>query len=246
MDQTLPGRISKVQERIFAAARRAGRDPSEVTLVAVSKTQPPEVVAAAHRAGLRLFGENRVEEAGPKAIAVAELVAPQTEPAWHMIGHIQSRKAANVLPWASMIHSIDSLRLASRLSNALQASIVGAGRPTNAAQQGLPILLEINVSGEESKYGLSPVEAPAAVEAIAALPNLQIEGLMTMAPIVPDPELARPTFAALRRLRDQLARRFPALSWRHLSMGMTDDFEVAIEEGATLVRIGRAIFEARE
>jgi len=108
---------------------------------------------------------------------------------------------------------------------------------------GLPILLEINVSGEESKYGFAPAEAPAAVEAIAGLPGLQIAGLMTMAPIVPDPELARPVFVGLRRLRDELARRFPTLSWQHLSMGMTDDFEVAIEEGATLVRIGRAIFE---
>ncbi len=144
-----------------------------------------------------------------------------------------------------MVHSVDSPRLAARLSRALQASSVGFKRPTGTAP-GLPILLEINIAGENSKYGLSPAETPAAVEAIAALPGLQIEGLMTMAPIVPDPELARPVFAALRRLRDQLASRFPALSWRHLSMGMTDDFEVAIQEGATLVRIGRAIFEARE
>lgn len=245
MNGGLAEQIGRVQERITAAARRAGRAPSEVTLVAVSKTQPPEVVAAAYRAGLHLFGENRVEEAGPKAIAIAELVAPQAGPDWHMIGHIQSRKAADVLSWASMIHSIDSVKLATRLSRTLRTSGAGFDRPDGAAPS-LPILLEINVAGEESKYGLSLAEAPAAVEAIAALPGLQIEGLMTMAPIVPNPELARPVFVALRLLRDQLACRFPALSWRHLSMGMTDDFEVAIEEGATLVRIGRAIFETTE
>ncbi len=245
MNGELAEHIERVKERITAAARRAGRDPSEVTLVAVSKTRPPEVVAEAYRAGLRLFGENRVEEAGPKAIAITELVAPQAGPTWHMIGHIQSRKAADVLSWASMIHSIDSVKLATRLSRALQTNTAGFNRPDGVTPS-LPILLEINVAGEESKYGLSLTEAPAAVEAIATLPGLQIEGLMTMAPIVPDPELARPVFVALRRLRDQLASRFPALSWRHLSMGMTDDFEVAIEEGATLVRIGRAIFETTE
>ena len=248
-EQGLRERIERVRERMAAAARQAGRDPADVTLVAVSKMQSAETVAAAYAAGLRLFGENRVEEAGPKAQAVAAALAPTPPPTWHMIGHLQSRKAADVLPWASMVHSVDSVKLAARLSRAIQgtsdersgieASAGLAGQPAKAS---IPILLEINVAGEESKYGFAPADLAAAVEAIAALPGLRIEGLMTMAPIVPDPEHARPVFAALRRLRDDLARRFPALELRHLSMGMTDDFEVAIAEGATLVRIGRAIF----
>lgn len=274
MDEGLTQRIERVRERMAAAARRAGRDLDTVTLVAVSKTQPAETVAAAYAAGLRLFGENRVEEAGPKAEAVARLLAPAPPPAWHMIGHLQSRKAADVFSWASMVHSIDSVKLAARLSRALQtrsnadgmaSAVIAMNQTKNksgiealaglSGQQAqpaeasipkrhpnMPILLEVNVAGEESKYGFTPADLPAAVEAIAALPGLQIAGLMTMAPIVPDPELARPVFTDLRRLRDELARRFPALSWQHLSMGMTDDFEVAIEEGATLVRIGRAIF----
>jgi hypothetical protein len=228
----LQSRIAAVQERIAAAARRAGRDPAEVTLVAVSKTHSPEEVAAAYAAGLRVFGENRVEEAAPKAEAVARLVAPAVLPAWHLIGHLQSRKADEVLPWASMVHSVDSVKLAQRLSRLVTA-------------EKLPILLEVNVSGEASKYGFRPEELPAAVEAIASLPGLALQGLMTMAPIAADPEDVRPVFAALRALRDKLTRSYPTLDWRHLSMGMTDDFEVAIEEGATLVRVGRAIFGER-
>lgn len=236
-DSELKRRIADVQERMARAARRVGRDPAAVTLVAVSKTQTAETVAAAWAAGLRVFGENRVEEAGPKAAAVAALIgAPQSAAgiAWHMIGHLQSRKAEDVLPWASMVHSVDSTRLAARLS-----------RFAVAAGCALPILLEVNVAGEASKYGFAPAELPAQVTAIATLPGLRLQGLMTMAPIVADPEDARPVFAGLRRLRDALARQFPAVDWRHLSMGMTDDFEVAIEEGATLVRIGRAIFGER-
>ncbi len=228
---TLAERIALVQERIARAARRAGRDPAAITLVAVTKMQTVETVLAAYRAGLRLFGENRVEEAAPKAAAVAGLLAPAPPPTWHMIGHLQSRKAADVLPWASMVHSVDSIKLAQRLSR----FCVAAGRE-------LAILLEVNISGEASKYGFPPAAVEEAVTAIAGLPGLRVEGLMTMAPIVPDPELARPVFRNLRLLREELARRFPALDWRHLSMGMTDDFEVAIEEGATIVRIGRAIF----
>jgi hypothetical protein len=221
-----------------------------VTLVAVSKMRPAETVAATYCAGLRLFGENRVEEAGPKADAVRRLLAQQTSevstlseaeatsgvsghgPEWHMIGHLQSRKVADVFPWASMVHSVDTIKLAGRLSRAAPRG------------QSLPILLEVNVSGEESKAGFHPEEVAPAVDAIAALPGLRIEGLMTMAPIVEHAELARPVFQGLRRLRDQLARQYPELPWTHLSMGMTDDFEVAIEEGATLVRIGRALFGA--
>jgi PLP dependent protein len=264
----LPSRIAAIQERINAAARRAGRDPAEVTLVAVSKTHTPEEVAAAYAAGLRLFGENRVEEAAPKAEAVARLVAPAPPPAWHMVGHVQSRKAEDVLPWAAMVQSVDSVKLAARLSRFVTAGYASHSRQTGHAEEctshserseespsqdmllgmagpRLPVLLEVNVSGEASKYGFRAEELPDAVEAIAALPGLTLQGLMTVAPIAADPEDVRPVFAALRALRDDLARRYPALDWRHLSMGMTDDFEVAIEEGATLVRVGRAIFGER-
>lgn len=234
MDTTsvpIADRIAEVRAEIERACFRAGRVPDSVTLVAVSKTHPPEDIATAVRAGVRQFGENRVEEALPKVAAVAGLV---NEPVtWHMIGHVQSRKAADVLPWAALVHSVDSVKLATRL-----ACSVGEGVE-------LPVLLEVNVAGEASKYGFHPAELPAAVEAIAALPGLRIEGLMTMAPLVTDPELARPTFRSLAQLRAELAQRYPAIVWRHLSMGMTDDFEVAIEEGATLVRIGRALFGER-
>jgi pyridoxal phosphate enzyme (YggS family) len=236
----LSARIAAVRVRIAAAARRTGREPGEVTLVAVSKGHSPEVVATAYAAGLRLFGENRVEEAGPKAAAVVKLIAPAPAPAWHMIGHVQSRKAEHVLPWASMVHSVDSVKLARQL-NKVKDPRQGAVLDIRYWGQ-LPILLEVNVSGEASKYGFAPAQLPEAVVAIAELSALRIAGLMTMAPIAADDEQVRPVFAGLRRLRDELARRFPALDWHHLSMGMSDDFEVAIEEGATLVRIGRALF----
>jgi pyridoxal phosphate enzyme (YggS family) len=227
--------LSSVQERIAAAAGRAGRHPEEVTLVAVTKMEPPDVILAAYELGLRHFGENRIEEAQEKA---GDLPADIT---WHMIGHIQSRKARDVLPLFDWVHAVDRAKIARRLERFAAES----GRP-------LPVLLECNVSGEASKYGFATdrwVEDEeqrralfAAIEEILALPHLQVQGLMTMAPIVEQAEQARPTFVQLRRLRDELARAFPQASWHHLSMGMTDDFEVAIEEGATLVRIGRAIF----
>jgi pyridoxal phosphate enzyme (YggS family) len=227
--------LRSVQERITAAAERAGRVPSDVTLIAVTKTQPPETILAAYDAGLRHFGENRVEEAEAK---VDELPADIT---WHMIGHVQSRKAQRVASRFGMIHSVDSLKLARRLD-----------RFASGRSEPLPVLLEFNVSGEESKYGFSASLRSGsdecqeslllAIEEIVALPHLSVEGLMTMAPIVGQPEEARPVFVGLCQLRDELAVRFPLLDWQHLSMGMTDDFEVALEEGATLVRVGRAIF----
>jgi PLP dependent protein len=227
----LEDRIASVRRRIETAALRAGRDPAGIELVAVSKTQPAETVVAAFRAGLGLFGENRVEEAAPKVKSVAGLLSPGTAPTWHMVGHVQSRKAAEVLTWAVMVHSVDSVRLAARLS-----------RFSTEVGSVLAILLEVNVSGESSKYGLAPRDLPGAVEAIALLPGLRLEGLMTMAPVAEDPESVRPLFAKLHAIKNDMAGRYPAVSWTHLSMGMSDDFEVAIEEGATLVRIGRAIF----
>ena len=232
---SLQDSLRSVRRRIDAAAQRAGRDSGSITLVAVTKTQPPEVIRAAYDLGLRHFGENRVEEAEAK---VRHLPGDVT---WHMIGHIQSRKARQVVPIFQFVHSMDSVKLAARLDRLC----ADRGEP-------LPVLLECNVSAEESKYGFAAArwrsgEADrgalmAAVEEILALPHLAVRGLMTMAPIVTDPEQARPVFARLRQLRDELATAFPQSDWSQLSMGMTDDFEVAIEEGATFVRVGRAIF----
>jgi pyridoxal phosphate enzyme (YggS family) len=232
----LEANLLAVQERIAAAALRVGRNPDEITLVAVTKTQSPSVMRAAYELGLRDFGENRIGEAEAK---VGDLPNDIT---WHMIGHIQSRKAKRVPPLFDVVHSVDSVKLARRLDH------LGAGRA-----EPLPVFLECNVSGEAGKYGFDAdrwaedraqqAALRAAVEEIVVLSHLEVRGLMTMAPIVDEPEQARPVFARLRRLRDELAAAFPQVEWSHLSMGMTDDFEVAIEEGATLVRVGRAIFD---
>ena len=239
----LESSLGSVRDRIAAAALRAGRDPAEITLVAVSKGQPASAIRAAYDLGLRHFGENRADEAELKA---GDLPAGIT---WHMIGHVQSRQAKLVVSLFHAVHSVDSAKLARRLSRF-------------CGEQGkqLPILLELNVSGEAGKYGLAadqslpsrPGPWPgggvqrdmllATIQEIITLPDVQIQGLMTMAPIVADAEQTRPVFARLRRVRDELAAVFPQVAWRHLSMGMTDDFEVAVEEGATLVRVGRAIF----
>ncbi len=231
-------RLNAVRERMARAAIRAGRSPDEITLVAVSKGHPAEAVAAAYSLGMRDFGENRVEEAEPKIARVRELLdqmAVDGSPRWHLIGHIQSRKAAQAIGPYVLIHSVDRLKIARRLERF-------------AAEQGRiqPILLEVNVSGEESKFGFHTSEVATAVAQMAPLSHLRIRGLMTMAPLVTDPEAVRPVFARLRTLRDELALKYPEFSWHHLSMGMTNDFEVAIEEGATMVRIGTAIFGPRE
>jgi len=235
--------LARLQERMAEAALRVGRDPAEVALVAVAKTFPAQTVVAAYQAGVLHFGENRVEEAATKIPAVHAAVSGP-RPTWHMVGHVQSRKARTVVDHFDYVHSVDRLKIARRLSRFAQE----AGRT-------LPVLLECNVSGEEAKFGFALPgwqrdEAQrkaffATVEEIMALPGLSMQGLMTLAPLVADPETVRPVFASLRGLLDDLRDRFPAQDWRHLSMGMTDDFEVAIEEGATMVRVGRAIFGPR-
>jgi pyridoxal phosphate enzyme (YggS family) len=221
--------IARVRERIAEAARRAGRDPAEVTLVAVSKTKPVELVEMAYNLGVTDFGENRVQEALPK---IAHLHAPAVR--WHLIGHLQSNKAGKVVEPFFCIHSVDSLHLAQRLS-----------RYAQEAGKRLSLLLQVNVAGEASKEGMAPSEVPELARQIAALPALAIEGVMTIAPLVENPEEVRPVFRELRLLRDRLRAEVTASDWRHLSMGMTDDYEVAIEEGATIVRVGRAIFGER-
>ncbi len=235
----LADNLYRVRARISAAARRAGRDPSEIMLVAVTKTHPVETIVAANELGLQHMGENRVEEAATKIPTVQSAIRNlESEITWHMIGHTQSRKAESVANLFDWVHSVDSLRIAERLSRF-------AGRQGRR----LGVLLEFNVSGEAGKYGFDArgegEDLFRDIEAAVALPHLQVEGLMTMAPIVAEPEQARPVFRALREWRGRLASRFPQRAWTHLSMGMSDDFEVAIEEGATIVRIGRAIFGER-
>lgn len=225
-------RLRVVQNRIANAAARAHRNPNEITLVAVSKTQSVDTILAAYAAGVRHFGENRVEEAAEKIPLVNARASGIT---WHLIGHLQSRKAKDAASLFDFVHSIDSVSLAQKLD--ARAAAIG---------KTIPILLEVNVSGEKSKYGFAPQDLFAAVEQIIQLKNLDAQGLMTIAPIVENAEQARPHFCALRELRDQLRQRFPARAWQHLSMGMTDDYEAAIAEGATIVRIGRAIFGERK
>lgn len=218
---TIAENLARVHERVAAACRRADRSPEEVTLVGVSKGFPVEAAAQAYAAGLRDLGENRVQEAAGKIEALAAL---GIQPRWHLVGHLQTNKAKTAVGLFAIIHSVDSVRLAQTLSR--------------RAREPVPILLEVNVAQETSKFGFAPQEVGSALPAIAALPNLDVRGLMTVAPLTDEPETVRPIFRRLRDLRD-------ALGLRELSMGMTDDFEVAIEEGATVVRIGRAIFGPR-
>jgi len=227
--EAIASNLARVQERITAAARRAGREPREITLVAVTKTVPLEAIVAAYTLGLRHFGENRVQE------ALQKVAGRPPGATWHMIGHLQRNKAKAAVRIFDLIHSVDSVPLAQELD-----------RHCRALGKRLPVLLEVNVAGEASKFGFLPEGAFwEAVEQILSLPGLEVQGLMTVAPMVTDPEAVRPVFRQLRELRDELRRRWPALAWPHLSMGMTDDFEVAIEEGATMVRLGRAIFGPR-
>lgn len=228
----LARRIRDVRERIAGAARRAGRSPDAVALVAVTKMVSVSVIRAAFDLGLSRFGENRVQEAEGK---IAALDLPGA--VWEMIGHLQTNKAERAARLFSRIQSVDSIRLA----DVLDQHASGRDGP-------LPILLEVNVGGEASKSGFAPEQLLAAARHIVTLPHLRPEGLMTVAPITEDPETARPFFRHLRDLRDELRRVAPTGpdgGWAELSMGMTDDFSAAIAEGATLVRIGRAIFGER-
>jgi pyridoxal phosphate enzyme (YggS family) len=211
-----------------AAARRAGRDPASVTLVAVSKTVPLDRLRGIEAAGIADLGENRIQE------AVAKIEALGTAFRWHLIGHLQRNKARRAVELFDLIHSIDSLELATTLNRHAQS----AGKHQR-------VLLQVNVAGEASKGGFSPAGVREAAEELARLSYLQPEGLMTIAPLGADEHRLRAVFGALRDLHCDLAGHFDRLTWRHLSMGMTDDFELAIEEGATLVRIGRAVFGER-
>jgi pyridoxal phosphate enzyme (YggS family) len=226
----------RVLERISEAAKSVGRDPAGIKVVVVTKGQPPEVIRTLTDIGVKDIGENRVDEAVPKIITFTEHPGVQ----WHMVGHVQSRKARQVCQHFNMLHSLDSIKLAQRLDRfAGEFKIV------------LPLLLQFNVSGEETKSGWLALyknnwaEFLPEVEVVLQLPNLDVRGLMTMAPYSPNPEDARPMFVRLRELRDYLVGQFPDTSWDELSMGMSGDFEVGVQEGATILRIGTAILGER-
>jgi len=224
----IAARLTAARERIARAARRAERNPAAVRLVLASKTQPPEAIRAAYAAGAREFGENYVQEAVAKQDALADLEDLE-DVRWHLIGHLQTNKARDAVNRFALIHSLDSARLASALGRARPAPRV-------------PVLIEVNAAGEASKSGVAPAEVERLIEAARA--TVEILGLMTIPPPATDPERSRSHFAALRAMRDRLAAA-TGLALSELSMGMTDDFEVAIEEGATIVRVGRAIFGER-
>jgi PLP dependent protein len=218
----------RVLGRIDAAARRVGRDPAGVTLVAVSKTVPVERIRAAVAAGLDVLGENRVQEAAAKIPEVQGA-------AWHLVGPLQSNKARKALELFDMIESVHSMELAERLDQVARSTL---------GRRRVAVLLQVNVDRDPAKAGLVPEELEAAVERLATLDALDYRGLMTIGRLVADPEAARPTFVGLRAFSDWLRARWPSFG-PDLSMGMTDDFEVAVEEGATIVRVGRALFGER-
>jgi pyridoxal phosphate enzyme (YggS family) len=220
--QEIARNLQQVRERIVAAAVRTGRNPDEITLVGVTKTVEPERIEQALTAGLTVLGESKVQEAKAKIPLVSSRAR------WHLIGHLQTNKARDAVVLFELIHSVDSVKLAGELNK-------WAGH----AGKTQPILLEVNISGETSKFGLKPDAVEAALEQINAMPRLEVRGLMTIAPFFEEPERCRPLFRQLRELRDRF-------SLAELSMGMTHDFEIAIEEDATMVRIGTAIFGERK
>jgi PLP dependent protein len=214
--------LAAIRKRMAAAAEKAGRPPAEITLVAVTKTVEAQGIREAFAEGLRHFGESRIQEAREKLPQLSDL---QPAPTWHMVGHVQTNKAKTAAELFGVIHSVDSLKVAEAISQHSDCD--------------KPVLVQVNVAGESSKYGFALQDTIAALEHIARLPHLRIRGLMTIAPYTDDPEEIRPVFRRLRLLRD-------SVGLEHLSMGMSHDFEVAIQEGATMVRIGQAIFGERE
>jgi len=221
--------VREVRMRIEDAAERALRDPAEVLLVAVTKTVEVPSIVEAVEAGVTAIGENRVQEAARKFGADLPPVAK------HLVGHLQTNKVKTALELFDTIESVDSVRLARAIS-----------RRCEAADRRIDVLVEVNTSGEASKYGLEPEEAPEAIEEMSSLPGIRVTGLMTVAGFLPNPEDVRPCFRVLRGVRDAVEERVvPGVTMDHLSMGMTNDYEVAIEEGATIVRVGRAIFGER-
>jgi len=223
----LNANLGAIRQRIKAACDRSDREPNSVTLLAVSKTHPPETIKAAADCGQIFFGENKVQEARAKIPLCPGRLR------WHFIGHLQSNKCRDAVELFGMIQSVDSLALAQEIN-----------RRADQAGKNLPILLEVNVAGETSKFGYAPEKLLAELKAINALPRLEVQGLMTVPPWTPEPETARPHFRRLRELKGQ-AETVLGAPLPHLSMGMSGDFEIAIEEGATIVRLGTALFGPR-
>lgn len=223
----LEANLNTVRQRIEAACARAGREPASVTLVAVTKTQPPEVICAAAALGLSLFGENKVQEAKAKIPACPGRLR------WHLVGHLQTNKCRDAVSLFEMVQSVDSFRLAEELN-----------KRAEQASKTLPVLLEVNAVGEASKFGYRPDQLLADLDRINALPRLELHGLMSVPPWAPDPNRVRPVFQQMRELKGRCEQLLGA-PLPHLSMGMTGDFEVAIEEGATMIRIGTALFGER-
>ena len=229
METNITANIIQVRQRIAAAAARCNRSPDSVKLLAVTKTVAPAIVEQAIKAGVTACGENYVQEARDKITLIKEKVQ------WHMIGHLQTNKAKYVVNLFDYIHSVDRLELAREIDK--RAGLIG--RKIN-------ILIEVNVSGEKSKSGIDPSQILELIKNVSKLENLDVKGLMTMAPYSDNPENSRPCFSALRHLQQKIIQEGIAdIQMDELSMGMTDDFEIAIEEGATVVRIGRAIFGER-
>jgi hypothetical protein len=224
---SLADNLTSLRQRIAATCARAGRDPAGVTLLAVSKGMPPDAVREAAGLGLGLFGESKVQEAKAKIPLCPGRLR------WQMIGHLQSNKCRDAVHCFEMIQSVDSLALAEEIN-----------KWADKQAKTMPVLLEVNLAGESSKFGFRPETLLAGLDAINALPKIEIHGLMTMAPWSPEPEKARPIFRQLRELKDRCEDKLGA-PLPHLSMGMSGDFEVAIEEGATIVRLGTALFGAR-
>lgn len=229
MEVNIAANINMIKQKIAAAALKCGRDPDSIKLLAVTKTIPTEYIIKAIDAGITMLGENYVQEARDKIAAIGSRAQ------WHMIGHLQTNKAKYVITLFDYVHSVDRMELAQELDK--RAGLIN---------RKLNVLIEVNVSGEKSKSGIPADDAPALIKQMAGLENLAMRGLMTMAPYSNNPENARPYFSALRNLRDNISRQqISGIPMEELSMGMTDDFEVAIEEGATIIRIGRAIFGKR-
>lgn len=227
MSEMIAQRYAEIRERVERACARVGRDPHDVTIIGVTKTKPAATVREAAEAGIGDVGENYAQELAAKHEELGDIVR------WHYIGSLQRNKVKLVAPYVAMIHAVDSERL-------------GAEIDRHAEQLGrrIPVLLQVNTSGEESKHGVAPEEATELARALTALPGLELRGLMTLAAFLDDPEQVRPMFRLLRLTRDRIETEL-GISLPELSMGMTNDFEVAVEEGATMVRVGTAIFGAR-
>lgn len=235
--ESFEARLEQVRERVAAATARSGRAQDEIEILPITKGQPLAAVRAAYSAGFRRVGENRVGEGSRKMDELRDL----SDLRWDMVGHIQSRKSGDVAAGFDRVHSIDRMKIARHLN-----------RDAAESNRTLQVLIECNVSGEESKYGW-PLSDPEKWQdilepfsEILGMERLEVQGLMTMAPWIDDDEVVRTTFQRLRRLRDYLRQELPQSDWRELSMGMTDDYELAVEEGATILRLGRALFGERE